>query len=148
MIPGDHPIHASFSRDERGFTLIELALVLVIVGILAAVGYGTFHSQLLRARRTEALVGLAGIQRSETAAYGADGQYADNFDQLGFDLPGARSIDSHTIQGRIYTFTVKALPYDGNPRGNFQALATGNLDTSDPFLDILLIENHLTILKP
>jgi hypothetical protein len=52
-------------------------------------------------------------------------------------------VDERTIQGPLYTFTVQAIPHDGDPRGSFQALATGDLDPSDPMLDILMIENFL-----
>jgi hypothetical protein len=39
-----------------------------------------------------------------------------------------------------------ALPSGGDPRGNFRAVATGDIDPTDPMLDILLIENRLTVL--
>jgi hypothetical protein len=39
-----------------------------------------------------------------------------------------------------------ALPIGPELRGNFRAVATGDIDPSDPMLDILLIENRLTVL--
>lgn len=48
---------------SAGFTLIELMIVLVIVGILAAVGYPSYQRQVLRAHRTE---GLTALQQAAT----------------------------------------------------------------------------------
>ncbi len=130
-------------RGERGFTLLELAIALTIITILAGIGYGAYRSQVLRARRTEAVLGLEGIYRAQTAYKGSTGRFGDTFDEIGFQLSGAKRVDERTIQGAVYTFTVQSIPLAGDPRGSFQALATGNLDTSDPTLDILMIENYL-----
>jgi type IV pilus assembly protein PilA len=41
-------------RSERGFTLVELLVVILIIGILAAVGLATFINQRSKAQDTEA----------------------------------------------------------------------------------------------
>jgi type IV pilus assembly protein PilE len=43
---------------QRGITLIELMVVMVIVGILAAIAYPSYRSQVMRSTRTEARVAL------------------------------------------------------------------------------------------
>lgn len=133
------------SRALRGFTLVELAVSLLIVAILAGVGMPIFRAQILRARRTEAVLGLEGIYRAQVAYRASTQSYGDTFDEIAFELDGGKRVDERTIQGPIYTFTVRAIPFDGDPRGNFQALATGDLDPSDPILDILMIENFSTV---
>jgi prepilin-type N-terminal cleavage/methylation domain-containing protein len=130
-------------RLRNGFTLIELAVVLAIIGILTALGISGFRSQLMRARRTEATIGLGAILRAEQAFRFTNGYYGDSFDEIGVALDGVTRLDAHTLQGRTYTFTLHALPRGDDPRGSFQAIATGDLDPGDKVLDILMLEPGL-----
>ena len=45
-------------QSQRGITLIELMVVIVIVGILAAIAYPSYRQQVMRSNRTEAKVAL------------------------------------------------------------------------------------------
>jgi type II secretory pathway pseudopilin PulG len=127
--------------------LIELALVMALIGILAAVAYGVIRVQVFKSRRIEAITGLDAIHKAQLTYRSTTGSYGDDFDTIGFTLEGGVRIDARTIQGRYYVFTVQALSQDGVPAANFQALATGDIDTSDEVLDILMIENQLTVLQ-
>lgn len=135
------------ARARGGFTLLELGVVLLLVAILAGLAQTQFRAQMQRSRRAEAVVGLEGVQRAQQAYHQSHGHYGDTFDEIGFTLEGGARIDPQTVEGRTYTFTLKAVPFEGDPRGNYRALATGDLDAGDGVLDILILENHLTVVR-
>lgn len=49
-------------RKSRGFTLIELMVVIAIVAIIAAIAIPSFSEQMRRSRRTDAARGLSELQ--------------------------------------------------------------------------------------
>ena len=83
--------HANYSRrsqSQRGVTLLELMVVVVIVGILASVAYPSYQSFTLRARRADAQQTLMDIAARQERFFGDNRNYATTFAQLGY--PAAR----------------------------------------------------------
>ena len=54
---------------EKGFTLVELMIVIVIVGVLSAVALPNFLSQTDKAKATEAKSGITAIVKQAQAGY-------------------------------------------------------------------------------
>lgn len=133
------------SPRTRGFTLLELVVVAAIIAILAAAAIPSFTNLVHKSRRAEAYAALRGIYQLQTQYYGRHGVYTDSFDELGFALDGGQRTDASTIVGPYYTYTLETKSLDGRPKANFRATATGDIDPSDPVLDVVIIENRLTV---
>jgi len=75
-------------HSQKGFTLIELMIVVAIIGILAAIAIPNFLQYQARARQSEARTNLGGVFVSETAYLGENGRYG-SFQEVGFVLASA-----------------------------------------------------------
>lgn len=63
-------------RRIRGFTLIELMVVIVVVAILAAIAVPAFTSQMRKSRRADAARGLSELQLREERWRASHATYA------------------------------------------------------------------------
>ncbi len=62
-------------KVKQGFTLIELIVVIIIVGILAAVGLTQYTKMVEKGRAAEARVVLGSLRTAEVAEYNENGAY-------------------------------------------------------------------------
>jgi len=114
--------------DEQGFTLLQLMVALVIVGVLASVAVPGMAKRVNASKRVEAQVSLGTIARMQDAFFTSRGYYASTFRELGFRT------DAGGSHGRRYQFSLTALD---SGRG-YVATATANLD-GDDFDDVLFV---------
>jgi prepilin-type N-terminal cleavage/methylation domain-containing protein len=75
-------------RTQQGFTLIELMIVVIIIGILAAIAIPNFHVLQDRAHEGSTKANMHTFQlAAEDYGVQNDGVYADNASQVGPMLP-------------------------------------------------------------
>lgn len=130
-------------RRQGGFSLVELVIVVAIVGIISAVAVPNFQSYMMKSRRSEAYTQLTDIYRKQMAFYLENKRYGDNFTEIRFQIGGGTVIDANTIQGDYYTFTLETFDVGGVTSADYQAVATADLDPSDPLLDVIMINGGL-----
>lgn len=112
-MPGGSPMLAMPAR-MRGVTLLELMIVVVVVGILAAVAYPSYRDSVDRARRNEARALLLEIAQNQERFYLQNNSYGD-MAALGYD-------DPQLTDSGAYSVTVA-----GPDANNFTATATWQL---------------------
>ncbi|MDD5761303.1 MAG: prepilin-type N-terminal cleavage/methylation domain-containing protein [bacterium] len=74
-------------RSKKGFTLIELMIVVAIIGILAAIAIPNFLKFQAKSRTTEARTNLGAIFTGQTSYYGEANTYG-NFTNIGWGPTG------------------------------------------------------------
>lgn len=78
-------------RNNKGFTLIELMIVVVIIGILAAIAIPKFNSVSQNAKKAEAGPVLKQICTLQGTYFQENGAYATSEGALtGFDAPAGK----------------------------------------------------------
>ena len=98
----------------RGITLIELMIVVVIVGILAAVAYPNYREFTARATRSEAKAALLKAAVNQERHYLQNNEFSVDLEELGFgDSP-------YTTDTGSYIISVAA----ASPASNFTVTAT------------------------
>jgi type IV pilus assembly protein PilA len=145
-------------KSKKGFTLIELMIVVAIIGILAAIAIPNFLKFQAKSKQSEAKTNLKGIYTAETGYFGENNAYSGftnvNWEPVGtaryhYTLTGAITLDTSLEKGAQITTAGFAAnwtgvdpvtgitgvtPALGATNQNFTAGAVGNIDndlTSD-----------------
>jgi type IV pilus assembly protein PilE len=85
-------------RKMRGVTLLELMIVVVIVGILAAVAYPNYRDAVARSHRNEAKAALLQIATNQERFYLNNQTYTNDMTSLGFDVANNLVTDTGSYQ--------------------------------------------------
>jgi type IV pilus assembly protein PilE len=89
------------ARTRRGFTLIEVMIVVAIVGILAAIAYPMYRDQVMSGNRAEGKAALLKTAQLEERWYTSNGVYTGTLGQL-YGIGGATitSNENPALPGR------------------------------------------------
>jgi type IV pilus assembly protein PilE len=71
---------------QKGFTLIELMIVVVIIGILASIAYPSYLDYVTQARRSEAMNALAEVRIEQEKWRASHNSFAASPGELGLSV--------------------------------------------------------------
>jgi type IV pilus assembly protein PilA len=94
--------------NQKGFTLIELMIIVAIIGILAAIAIPNFMNYQCKAKQSEAKSNLGTIRTMQEAYYAEYDTYADDTGKIGFEVRGDKERYDYSVEVDGTGFTAKA----------------------------------------
>ncbi len=70
--------------NSKGFTLVEILIVVAIIGILSAIAYPSYQSSVMKSHRSEGMELLFQVMEAQENYYSDNLTYVDNLMTLGY----------------------------------------------------------------
>ncbi len=107
---------------RKGFTLVELAVVIVIIGVLAAFGVPRFLKSVERSKASEAFAYLSAVRSAQERYIAKEGKYADTLGDLDINQATLKYFTDDAGAAVGPTTTITTTVYDpdaavGDPNG-------------------------------
>ena len=95
-------------KNQKGFTLIELMIVVAIIGILAAIAIPNFMNYQCKAKQSEAKSLLGDLRKAEEAYFAEYDAYSTSLGAVGFEAKGDTRYNIVVAPATTSAFTATA----------------------------------------
>lgn len=104
---------------SAGFTLIEVLIVMIIIGVISSYAFASYKASLLKSRRTDAQTGLTMEAQVLERCYSQNFSFK-NCDNGGTPLPSSAPSQSGfytvTLSATTTSYTISAAPVVSGPQ--------------------------------
>lgn len=87
--------------NKKGFTLIELIIVIIIIGILASIAAPMMMGNVANAKRSEAIAAMGAIRTAERIVYSQTSNY-EGFSSGNLQNNMSQYMNSNDLNGTYY----------------------------------------------
>lgn len=113
-------------RSQSGFTLIELMVVIIIMGVLVAIGLPYFISRTANAKQSEAQQQISSVNKAQLVYRSERNEFSDSFDELALGTLSGNNVAntpnySYQIVAGVTTAAIGATAKDTSLRGYYGA---------------------------
>lgn len=117
-------------KNNKGFTLIEVMIVVAIIGILAAIAYPSYDEYVKRGNRTEGQAFLHDVAARQERYFSQNNEYADTAAKLNVSTSSETGKYTLTID-TTDSYTLTATPaFTDTKCGNLTLNALGEKGAS------------------
>ncbi len=124
------------SHRERGFTLIELMITIVIIGILAGIALPAYQNSVRKSHRSAAQAEMLDIANREQQFLLANRGYTATLSNMGYSVPAdvaARYICTVAVTSSgLPTFTISCVPTSLQSASGFGTLTLDSTGAKTP----------------
>lgn len=95
---------------EQGFTLVELLVTIIIIGILAALGLPTYLNQINKARLSEARIAVGQVNTAQQAYFVENNEFSNDFEKLGVGIQETSNYEYSLTTDEVTSAIITASP--------------------------------------
>ena len=125
------------SLSSKGFSLIELMIVVVIIGILAAVAVPAYFNHILRSRQADAYHNMLDIKAAQEMVYSLENAYAGDYIPFATANTLTKMLSFNYADTKYYRYSVattaSSSAFVALAEGKFRKLAGNEICIGDDY---------------